>query len=336
MELHYTFDSERFRLGTLCKHGHAFPGTNQSLRRIHSRAAACVGCSGRKQSEWIYSYLDNIAMGLPEAAILGKLCKKKHYWNGLSATLRINGRCEDCEKLKALVKRKTPFGPKLDRQSSRRINKAEIRARLRNQGLTSRGTVPVRADGAVPKGETNEAIALEQALKRAINSAGQSLSVARLVMAEQRRYWIENPKAKQDHVSQWSQTSWWLKYQIDPDLRLYHREKSKRRKAQAKGQTPLQIPVSALRQRFNEFGNCCAYCGGGGDMEIEHVDPIDNGGPHDIGNIVPACSRCNTSKRTHDMESWYRSQPFFSQLRLQRIRRVMRWPEGHQLALALA
>jgi len=36
------------------------------------------------------------------------------------------------------------------------------------------------------------------------------------------------------------------------------------------------------------------------------------------------------------MERWYQSQPFFDQLKLQRIRRVIRRPEGQQLALALA
>jgi len=34
------------------------------------------------------------------------------------------------------------------------------------------------------------------------------------------------------------------------------------------------------------------------------------------------------------MERWYRAQPFFSELRLQRIRQVMRGPEYQQLALA--
>jgi len=155
-------------------------------------------------------------------------------------------------------------------------------------------------------------------------------------MNEQLRHWREHPDDRASHDRQWTRVSWWLEYQIKPDLRLYHREKSKRRKAQNRGQTPVQIPVSALRQRFNEFGNCCAYCGTGGDMQIEHVEPISSGGAHDIGNIVPACWPCNANKRTNDMETWYRSQPFFSELRLHRIRRVIRPPEGQQLALALA
>jgi len=202
--------------------------------------------------------------------------------------------------------------------------KAAARQRLRDAGLTSRGTVPTGRQGHPAR------------LARAIRTAGRLPSVAALVMAEQRRYWAEHPAAKAEHARHWAQVSWWLKYQIKPDLRLYNREKSKRRKAQNRGQTPVQIPVSALRQRFNEFGNCCAYCGTGGDMQIEHVEPISSGGAHDIGNIVPACWPCNANKRTNDMETWYRSQPFFSELRLHRIRRMIRPPEGQQLALALA
>ena len=212
-------------------------------------------------------------------------------------------------------------------QDRRRRYKASYRAKLRELGLTARGTAPVRADGAMPKGATPPGYWL------AIRNAGSLPTVANLVMDEQLRHWREHPDDRAEHVRKWAQSKWWLKYQINPELRLYHREKSKRRKAQDRGQTPVQIPVAALRQRFNEFGNCCAYCGDGGEMQIEHVEPISKGGAHDIGNIAPACSRCNTSKRNHEMEEWYRSQPFFSELRLHRIRRVMRQPEAYQLAM---
>jgi 5-methylcytosine-specific restriction endonuclease McrA len=198
-----------------------------------------------------------------------------------------------------------------------------IRQRFLDQGLTTSGTERIKS-------------APVTGLQKAIHRAGRSPSVARLVMDEQLRHWREHPGDRAAHDRKWKRISWWLKYQTQPDLRLYHREKSKRRKARDRGQTPVQIPVAALRQRFNEFGNCCAYCGGGGDMQIEHVDPISEGGAHDIGNIVPTCWPCNASKRTKPMEPWYRSQPFFSELRLHRIRRVIHEPTGQQLALALA
>jgi 5-methylcytosine-specific restriction endonuclease McrA len=296
---------------------------------------------------------------------LASLCKRGHQWNGYPVTLQSrqgsDWRCLDCDRESnaspaAIATRRAwyeankqklskdamartarrmaedPEGELRKRKElqQRRVEsgkvrqwKAAVRQRFIDQGLTTRGTE--RIIGA-PSTE----------LQKAIRRAGRSPSVARLVMNEQRLYWRENPEAKAEHDRQWARVSWWLRYRISPDLRLYHREKKHRRKARERGQTPVHISVAALRQRFNEFGNCCAYCGRAGDMEIDHVDPIDNGGPHDIGNILPACTDCNSSKRANDMETWYRSQPFFSELRLHRIRRVIRPPEGQQLALALA
>ena len=120
----------------------------------------------------------------------------------------------------------------------------------------------------------------------------------------------------------------------DVRYRIYHREKSKRRKAQARGQTPVAVSVNALLTRFGQFGNCCAYCGCAGDMEIEHVVPISRGGAHDISNIVPACASCNRSKSAHIMEGWFMEQSYFCELRLQRIRRITRPPLEWQLAFA--
>lgn len=320
MELRYAFDKAKYQLGTLCKHGHAWPGTELSLRKIHPVSNSCMGCCGRKQSDWLLSFLDYEAMGWPPELTLGKVCRRGHEWRGIGATLRVGGRCMECDQDKAAERRKTVPAPRMSRQERKRIYKAKVRQRNMDQGLTTRGTERVRATP----------------LQRAIRAAGRSPSVARLVMNEQLRHWREHPQARAAHDRQWAQASWWLEYQINPDLRLYHREKAKRRKAQNRGQTPAQIPVAALRQRFNEFGNCCTYCGAGGDMQIEHLEPISKGGAHDIGNIVPACARCNTSKRSHPMERWYRAQPFFSELRLQRIRQVMRPPSGQQLPLPLA
>jgi len=248
---------------------------------------------------------------------LGALCKREHDWESTGQSLRRTckgGGCVECEKFH--VRERIASG-------KRKEDRRKQREKLKAQGLTTRGTERINGAPAT-------------ALQKAIRRAGRSPSVARLVMNEQLRYWRDHPSDRAAHDRQSAQASWWLEYQIKPDLRLYHREKSKRRKAQSQGQTPVQIPVTALRQRFNEFGNCCAYCGDGGDMQIEHLEPISKGGAHDIGNIVPACASCNTNKRSHPMEPWYRSQPFFSELRLHQIRRVIRRPEGQQLALALA
>lgn len=277
MESGYAFDGDRFCLGSLCKRGHDWRSTGQSLRRRESNKSA-------------------------------------------------GGNCLECEQVRLL-------GNPTALAARREYAREYMRKHRAECGRLSRSK---RALPGESKDVAAARLAAERAICEAIRAAGRSPSVARLVMNEQLRHWREHPSDRAAHDRRWAQASWWLEYQINPDMRLYHREKSKRRKAQNRGQTPVQIPVAALRQRFNEFGNCCAYCGTDGDMQIEHVEPISEGGAHDIGNIVPACGPCNTSKRTSDMENWYRSQPFFSELRLHQIRRAIRSPEGEQLALALA
>ncbi len=52
------------------------------------------------------------------------------------------------------------------------------------------------------------------------------------------------------------------------------------------------------------FGGRCAYCGREEKLEIEHMTPLSRGGKHEIGNIVPACKPCNSSKRSKTAEEF--------------------------------
>ena len=103
---------------------------------------------------------------------------------------------------------------------------------------------------------------------------------------------------------------------------MYNREKSKRRKALLRGNVLVQIKPSAIRSRYAEFDNCCAYCGKqhkAMDLEIEHFVPISKGGTHVLSNIVPACKPCNSSKTYHDAKAWYEKQEFYSRKRWLKI-----------------
>lgn len=44
--------------------------------------------------------------------------------------------------------------------------------------------------------------------------------------------------------------------------------------------------------------NRCAYCGKKRPLEQEHIVPLSKGGPHTVGNVVPACRSCNGRKWT--------------------------------------
>lgn len=57
-----------------------------------------------------------------------------------------------------------------------------------------------------------------------------------------------------------------------------------------------------MKERYRQ---CCAYCGRHSDqLQREHVIPISRGGRHSVGNIVPACPRCNMSKKAKLLSEW--------------------------------
>jgi 5-methylcytosine-specific restriction endonuclease McrA len=176
---------------------------------------------------------------------------------------------------------------------------------------------------------------LHQLWDVAIRRAGRFPSVADLVEAERRRYLREHPEIRREADRIKRKEYHRRRYLADPNYRLYNRQKSKRRKAQMRDSVAIQLTGQQVRARFAQFDHCCAYCGAGGELHIEHVVPIAKGGTHAMGNIVPACKRCNYSKTAHEVESWYKSQPFFSELRWRKICRVLGWNRSAVGQLAL-
>ena len=47
----------------------------------------------------------------------------------------------------------------------------------------------------------------------------------------------------------------------------------------------------------------CFYCGGLGGC-IDHVIPLSRGGSNGIGNYLPACIKCNSSKKDKTIMEW--------------------------------
>lgn len=64
------------------------------------------------------------------------------------------------------------------------------------------------------------------------------------------------------------------------------------------------ISESDLQKMLNRFDGRCAYCGEKGEMTMDHVVPLSRGGSNSIGNILPACKRCNSSKSARFISEW--------------------------------
>lgn len=76
---------------------------------------------------------------------------------------------------------------------------------------------------------------------------------------------------------------------------------------------------------LKEFDHKCAYCGKKTALMPEHIVPqseMAKVNPHEvslISSIVPSCGACNHSKNKNDMETWFRSQSFFTENKLKKI-----------------
>ena len=325
MKAIYGYDPAKWRLGTLCIHGHAWPGTQQSLRRIHKTAPTCAAC-GNGGPYWLAGFIIGVEDGeLPHGTKLSKPCKKHgHTYLDTGWCLRKGSKCVVCEperiKLRHELERSDPELKARVRARCRAYedrNREQINARRREQVAAcpeqrQRRIDAKRADRAAAGARSLLELRQESAYHRAIKAAGQCPSVTQLVIDEQRRYWREHPEEYRIEVNRCKRHEWQLKYLTNPELRRYNREKSKRRKARMRGNHVVRVTAPQIRQRFAQFDHACAYCGCIGDLHQDHFLPISKGGTHVLSNIIPACQTCNFSKRDHDPETWYRAQSFFS------------------------
>ena len=94
--------------------------------------------------------------------------------------------------------------------------------------------------------------------------------------------------------------------------------------AYATGITPYIRPdnENEIDQYYKELGvekNQCVYCLGEGNG-MDHLKPLVEGGMPsgyitDIHNLVPCCSRCNSSKGSKSFEDWYLSDKNIKRLK---------------------
>ena len=103
-------------------------------------------------------------------------------------------------------------------------------------------------------------------------------------------------------------------YEQTPERQKYMRIARARRKA-----TKDKLPATLTAEQWNDclvfFNNACAYCGVAGALQQEHFIPVVNNGAYTKDNIIPACSKCNNSKKATDFFDWYPKQEFYSQLK---------------------
>jgi hypothetical protein len=245
---------EKWILGTICVHGHTWPGTCLSLRRVYNgQVANCVECRSVHDGAdrlWWLRFVDWPSSPLPKGLRLGRLCPARHDWMSTGLSLREGGKCPECEKIRQssperLAAHRAWYAQKrLDpqwvaKERRRSVQKwrscsaeqkakknqcnARRRAAFKAQGLTTNGTVPVLTS---PE---------ETALLRWLRKPLLSASVMDLVMQQQRRHWKECPSDRRDSDRAIAKHRFQLRYLCDSAFREYHAAKARAWKARNPG-----------------------------------------------------------------------------------------------------
>ena len=245
---------------------------------------------------------------------LGAPCKRNHLWDeGVTLRAIKGGHCVLCQRIDASenqARRRTddPEGEKAKAAAYKRQARAD-------------GRMPMRSKHGLPY--TPRADVETQLMRKALRKVNNLPSVERLVYEQQLERWREHPEERKAHRSQWSAHYYAFRYKCDPAYRRHECQRNSERKAKNRGNHTVRLRHNATAARFAQFDNSCAYCGSTIQLIVEHFIPRAKGGPHVLGNILPACQRCNVSKRDHDPEQWYRSQPFFTSTRWRKILAVL-------------
>jgi 5-methylcytosine-specific restriction endonuclease McrA len=263
---------------------------------------------------------------IPQWFRLGSLCHKGHDWDGTGRSLRYaktRGACVVCARAGAIERqeRRKQADPDFRAKAAAWIREKRQREGRPYRGKHSPEWHQQRRDAAV--------------LRKALEAARLSPSVAQLVYQQQLGYWRDHPEARLAYNRALSRWRWAWRYKVDPAYNAHERQRNSERKARNRGNHTIRLRPADVAHRFEQFNNRCCYCGSDQSIQVEHFIPRSQGGPHVINNLLPACTECNKSKRDHDPEAWYRAQSFFSERRWSKIRRVLGLARGSVAQLPL-
>jgi 5-methylcytosine-specific restriction endonuclease McrA len=120
------------------------------------------------------------------------------------------------------------------------------------------------------------------------------------------RHKARNPnaeKAKRDRFrSSGKFAVWEADYRQRPHVKAVRKLRDKVRPHAKRGQGA--ISRRTWQALLDAFGGVCCYCDAPGDMTVEHLTPLAKGGTNEIGNVAPACVKCNASKRARTAEEF--------------------------------
>ena len=144
------------------------------------------------------------------------------------------------------------------------------------------------------------------------------------------QYQKEYRKANEEHLSQYKKEHYELnKEQYSTRMKVWKKlNQTKCRESWHKRRSlKLKLPATYTSQQWvdckNYFNNQCCYCGKETLLTQDHFIPIVKSGGYCVENILPSCSRCNSSKGDKIFTDWYYKQKFYSIEREQKINKYI-------------
>lgn len=102
------------------------------------------------------------------------------------------------------------------------------------------------------------------------------------------------------------------------------RDASSRRRAKKVGADVREVTDKDWQRLCKRYNYCCGWCGRRLKLTQDHIIPLDKGGRHSIGNLIPACRRCNAQK-SNKLPVYWRKQDLLQRKRA-RQGLLNRWP----------
>lgn len=86
--------------------------------------------------------------------------------------------------------------------------------------------------------------------------------------------------------------------------------KQARRSQKKANRDSVGVSLRDWIRMVNRFNGRCAYCEEPtGSPQMDHVIPLSRGGRHAIGNVLPVCISCNSSKKDKYLFEWKVARP---------------------------
>lgn len=127
------------------------------------------------------------------------------------------------------------------------------------------------------------------------------------VRAKQRKHYHEGGGA--EYAKQWRLANPEKMKAAGDRWRLANPDKVRQRtstqRAKRKSAETFVVTPRDWRRLCERYRQSCHYCGcADSSLTLDHVIPLSRGGRHSIGNIVPACLSCNSSKNARLIVEW--------------------------------